>query len=280
MNVLIIGGSGMLGSQCVDFFSSIDGINTYCTCRNKNKYLEILEAKSNLKVFSHINVLDINSVEKVVDQTSPDIVINCAGAIKQKDIGINPVDAISINGLFPHQLVNFANKFNFKLILVSTDCVFNGENGQYTEDDYSDCLDIYGKSKFIGEVHNQSNVLTIRTSIIGIEVDSSLSLLSWFLKQKDPIKGFNKAIYSGVPTSYLAQFIYNHYNLSGLYHLSSLPISKYDLLRLFAEYYDHDIQIIKDNNFKIDRSLKSKKLIEEIDFIQPSWTDLITFLPK
>lgn len=280
MNVLIIGGSGMLGSQCIDFFSSLNDINIFCTCRHKNRYLKEIELKNNLEVFSDINVLEINSIEKVIHKTSPDIVINCAGAIKQKDIGINPVDAISINGLFPHQLGILADKYNFKLILVSTDCVFNGERGQYTEDDYSNCLDIYGKSKYIGEIHNKKNVLTIRTSIIGIEMNTSLSLLSWFLEQKNPIKGFSKAIYSGVPTTYLAKFIFNHYYLSGLYHLSSKPISKYDLLTLFSEYYDHDIEIIKDSNFKIDRSLKSKKLAEEIGFVQPSWSELITFLPK
>lgn len=280
MNVLIIGGSGMLGSQCIDFFSSLNDINVFSTCRNKNSYLEKMELKNNIEVFSDINVLDLQRIEKVIHQVSPDIVINCAGAIKQKDIGVNPVDAISINGLFPHQLAIFAEKYNFKLILVSTDCVFNGESGQYTEDDYSNCFDIYGKSKYIGEIHNKKNVLTIRTSIIGIEMDTSLSLLSWFLEQKNPIKGFNKAIYSGVPTTYLADFIFNHSYLSGLYHLSSQPISKYDLLTLFSKYYDHDIEIIKDSNFKIDRSLKSKKLAEEIGFVQPSWHDLINFLPK
>jgi len=280
MKILVIGSSGMLGSQCIEFFSNKSNIELSCTCRKKNNFIKNLEDIYNIKVYENVDVLDFLSVEQVIIKEKPDLVINCAGAIKQKDIGVNAVDAININGLFPHQLASLASKFKFKLILVSTDCVFNGHRGGYMENDPSDCHDIYGKSKYIGEIKDNTNVLTIRTSIIGIEYDSHLSLLSWFLSQNNQIKGFKKAIYSGVPTTYLANFIYENFNLSGLYHLSSQPISKYDLLIIFKEYYNHNITIIKDSDFVMDRSLKSEKLKKDINFIQPSWDDLVNFLPK
>lgn len=280
MNVLIIGGSGMLGSQCIDYFSSIENSKIYSTCRSSNKHLINLKNKDKIVNIDNVDVLNFSTVINAIEKSSPDLVINCAGAIKQKDIGVNPVDAICINGLFPHKLADAADKYGFKLVLVSTDCVFNGNKGSYTEKDASDCFDIYGKSKFIGEISDKDNVLTIRTSIIGIEHSSSLSLLSWFLSQQNSINGYKNAIYSGVPTTYLADFINQYSDLSGLYHLSSKPISKFELLNYFAEYYDHKIEIVEDSSFEIDRSLQAKKLEEEINFIQPSWQDLVTYLPK
>ena len=280
MNILIIGGSGMLGSQCVDFFASIDDSNIFVTCRKINKHLDQIQLNNKIKVYPDIDIQNINNIEYLIKEIKPTLVINCTGAIKQKNIGINPIDAISINGLFPHQLSSLADNYKFKLVLISTDCVFNGLKGNYTEEDHSDCYDIYGKSKYIGEIHDKNNVLTIRTSIIGIERETSLSLLSWFLLQKNTIKGYSKAIYSGVPTTYLAKFIYENNNLYGLYHLSSQPISKYHLLKLFAKNYDHNIEIIKDDSFCIDRSLDSKKLKDEMGFIQPKWETLVNYLPN
>lgn len=280
MKILVIGSSGMLGGQCIDFFSNKNDIKLSCTCRRKNDHIKYLEDRNKIKVYEDIDLLDFSNIEEVILLEQPDLVINCAGAIKQKDIGINAVDAININGLFPHKLATLANIFNFKLVLVSTDCIFNGLKGSYTEDDPSDCYDIYGKSKYIGEINDNNNVLTIRTSIIGIEYNSNLSLLSWFLSQNTHVKGFEKAIYSGVPTSYLAEFIHKNYNLSGLYQLSSKSISKYELLKIFKEYYNHDITILKDSDFVMDRSLKSEKLKEDINFTQPDWNDLVNYLPK
>ena len=279
MKILVIGATGMLGYQCIEFFLNKNNIKLSCTCRKKNKFLKIVEDQNDIKVYENVDISNFLNVKKIISLIKPDLVINCAGAIKQKSIGLNSIDAININGLFPHRLASLADKFNFKLVLVSTDCVFKGDKGNYTENDPSDCNDIYGKSKYIGEIANNSNVLTIRTSIVGIEYESKLSLLSWFLSQSIEVKGYTKAIYSGVPTTYLADFIYNNFNLKGLYHLSSEPISKYNLLKIFKKYYSHDVKIHVDSSYILDRSLKSERLMNEINFTQPNWNDLVKFLP-
>lgn len=279
MKVLIIGSTGMLGMQSVEYFSQNTESKVFCTCRKKNSVIRKLENNNKIKVFDEVDINDTKKIEEIISKVEPDLVINCAGAIKQKETGVDPVAAIKINGLFPHVLENLSQNYGFKLVLISTDCVFKGDKGNYREEDPSDCEDIYGKSKYIGEISNKKNVLTIRTSIIGLEHSSNLSLLSWFLSQKKEVNGFNKAIYSGVPTTYLAEFISKNMSLSGLYHVSSKPISKYELLKIFSDYFHHKIKINEDNTFILDRSLSSKKLCGEINFVQPEWKDLIKYFP-
>lgn len=278
MRILIIGATGMLGHDCCEHFLKFNSYEVYATCRNYEDLA--IESHENLQVYDDVDILVFERIKELILSIKPDLVINCAGAIKQKEIGINPIQAIEINGLFPHKLTTLAEDLNFKLVLVSTDCVFNGKKGMYTEDDASDCNDIYGKSKYIGEIVDNENVLTIRTSIIGLEKKSNLSLLSWFLSQSGEVNGFKNAIYSGVPTFFLAEFIRNNYKLSGLYQLSSQPISKFELLHIFKDYFNHNIEINEDTFFSIDRSLQSSKLEKEIGFKKESWESLIKFFPK
>jgi len=179
----------------------------------------------------------------------------------------------------PHRLAKLCSLAEARLIHISTDCVFDGRKGMYKEEDISDAEDLYGKSKYIGEVHSLSHVVTLRTSIIGHELNSHSSLVDWFLSQRDSVKGYKQAIFSGLPTVELAdvirKFVINNVNLRGLYHVSSSPIDKHSLLCLIASTYSVDNEIAIDDKVKIDRSLDSSKFQREAGYTAPVWEELI-----
>jgi dTDP-4-dehydrorhamnose reductase len=161
---------------------------------------------------------------------------------------------------------------------VSTDCVFSGNQGGYVESDISDAVDVYGRSKFLGEVYSP-NSITLRTSIIGHELRSANGLICWFLKQENQIKGFSRAIFSGLPTCELArvisEFVIPNPDLMGLYHVAAEPISKYDLLMLVNQEYGKGIEIVKDENLVIDRSLNADRFKLHAGYEVPTWPQLI-----
>lgn len=238
--------------------------------------------KSNL--YENVLVENIEEISKIVETLKPDYLINCIGIIKQLPSAKNSVKTIKINALLPHQLAEICDLYNSKLITISTDCVFSGEKGFYGEEDVSDARDLYGKSKHLGEV-TEGRHLTLRTSIIGRELGSAHSLIEWFLSNRGKkIKGFANAIYTGFPTNVfadiIADLILNHKNLSGLYHVSSEPISKYELLILAKKHFQIEIEIEKDLKFKIDRSLDSTKFRQITGFQPESWEEMIEKMAK
>jgi dTDP-4-dehydrorhamnose reductase len=272
-NILILGANGMLGNTLMNFFSSkINEFNVFGTIR-KNSDKQI-KGEFDLLFF---DAKHPNSLIDVFSTSNPDIVFNCIGRIKQHEYS-SAVDSISLNSLFPHQLRTFCDTNNSWLIHFSTDCVFSGNRGMYTESDVPDSVDLYGRSKLLGEVRGR-NMLTIRTSIIGHELDTNRSLIDWFLNQKDSVEGYKNAIFSGIPTIELARIIYEFIfprNLEGLYHVSSEPINKYDLLCLVREVYNKDIEIRINRDFKIDRSLDSTAFRSLTGFEPDSWRSMIT----
>ena len=179
----------------------------------------------------------------------------------------------------PHRLAKICVQRGVRLIHISTDCVFSGSKGMYTERDNPDAEDVYGKSKGLGELLDYPGVLTLRTSIVGHELNGNKSLLDWFLCQEKPVKGFSKAIFSGVTTLELARLIKNilltEPYLAGLYHVSSSPIDKYSLLTLVAKIYNKKIAITEDESLVIDRSLSSEKLKKAIRYSSPSWEKML-----
>ena len=188
--------------------------------------------------------------------------------------------AVPINSVLPHRLALLTKEIGAHLILISTDCVFSGKKGGYKETDRADCTDLYGQSKFLGEITEEKHVLTIRTSIIGHELRGGHSLVNWFLKQKSSVAGYCNAIYSGLPTVELANIIRdkiltNTKKLTGLYQIASKPITKYDLLHLIAKKYKKSIRISKANNPKIDRSLSYSKFKKQTNYQPKSWEQLI-----
>ncbi|MCY9835626.1 dTDP-4-dehydrorhamnose reductase family protein [Aeromonas media] len=280
MNVLILGATGMLGYSLFSNLADYHQLNVTGTVRSlsgKACFFDKLQAP----LLKNIDVTDITSIEYAIQQAKPDAVVNCIGLIKQHDIAKQHVAAIEINALLPHQLATLCDQYRARLIHFSTDCVFDGLKGLYQESDLPTATDLYGKSKCLGEV-NYGRHLTLRTSIIGHELNSAVSLVDWFLSQHGEMNGFSKAIFSGLPTCYIAKIlaekILTDTSLNGLYHLSVEPIDKLSLISLVAEIYGKSIIINESQQLVIDRSLDSSRLRRAIDFTPPSWRELIEFM--
>ena len=276
MKVLVIGGTGMLGHKVVQVLSR--RFDVTCTIRSSFASVEHLGIFARESTIEGIDVEDIRSVANAIEYSKPDVVINCVGVIKQLPTSKDVVKTLTINSIFPHRLAKFAEEFGFRLITISTDCVFAGTKGNYSEDDPADALDLYGRSKQLGEVCDDRN-LTMRTSIIGREIGSSHSLIDWFLSQGGPVKGYVNAIYSGFPTVILSELIATiiseYPDLKGLYHVSSEPINKFDLLMLVKNRLGLDIEIEKFTDFTIDRSLDSTKFRAATGFAPLPWPEMV-----
>lgn len=214
----------------------------------------------------------------LIEKIKPVVVINCIGVIKQRSEASEVLATVPLNTLLPHQLHSASARVGSKFIHYSTDCVFSGTRGNYTEDDTPDAVDVYGLSKYLGEVVG-AGALTLRTSIIGHELSSNRSLLNWFLSQEGQVRGFTDAYFSGLPTNEVARItldiIKRYPGLSGLYHLASEKISKYDLLTRINTVYGKNLDIIADDKLKIDRSLNANRLTAEINYQPRSWSELI-----
>jgi dTDP-4-dehydrorhamnose reductase len=269
----VLGSHGLIGSAVFRVLSEKSSLNVYGTVRSLKT-----ETSFHEKIFSGVDVENASKLIEIFSLVKPDVVINCVGVTKHKHDGNDPVSAIKLNALFPHQLAKISYELNVRLIHVSTDCVFSGKKGFYLEEDLPDSDDFYGRSKALGEVL-YDNSLTIRTSTIGHEINTNYGLLNWFLDQKGKCKGFKNAIFSGLPTVVLAQvirdYILDNNKLIGLYHVAADPINKYDLLKMISEIYNKEIIIELDEIFMIDRSLDPKKFNNATGFKAPSWPVLI-----
>lgn len=278
MRVLVVGISGMLGSSVFSLFSQTADFVTMGTLRIESGK-RFFPTQCQQSIISGIDILDVASLTEVVEQTSPDVVINCVGLIKQLATANDPLVVLPVNSMYPHQLAAICQQQGARLVHISTDCVFDGRKGSYVESDESNATDLYGKSKFIGELHDKPHAVTLRTSIIGHELSSSTGLVEWFLAQTGSIKGFKRAIFSGLPTVELARvikdFVIPRPDMSGLYHVSAEPISKFDLLSLVAKVYGKVIEIVPESEFVIDRSLNSGRFQAETGYQPPAWPDLV-----
>lgn len=277
--ILILGGTGMLGHILFMHLSESDIFDVYATTRGKNSLAKWFPPKLLDKVMN--NVVDADNFDTVISAMAsiqPDIVINCIGLIKQLPLASDPLSAITINAQLPHRISLVCRTVGARMIHMSTDCVFNGEKGKYTEDDPSDANDLYGRSKFLGEV-SYPHCVTLRTSIIGHELKGKLGLIEWFLSQEGSVRGFTKAIFSGFPTIELAriisEFVMPNFDLQGVFNVSSDPISKYDLLKLVAQIYNKKIIIEPYGDYHIDRSLDSSLFRKATGYNPPSWPELI-----
>jgi dTDP-4-dehydrorhamnose reductase len=275
--ILVIGANGMLGGSIFRYFSRQDDFEVLGTLRSQSNQQQLL-SMGFANTVAGIDVNDTAALEGVFSNFQPDVVFNCVGLIKQLAASKKAVPAIEINALLPHRLAELASHHGGKLIHFSTDCVFSGAAGMYQEQDTPDASDIYGRSKLLGEV-DYSPHLTLRTSIIGHELNSNVSLVDWFLSQQGSVKGFSKAFFSGLPTIFVAKFVHqyvlNNTDLTGLYHLSVDRIDKFSLLTMIKEVYGKDTAIENFSDFAIDRSLDSSKLREAVNFAPPSWLELI-----
>ena len=254
---------------------------TCCTIRQTKQDERI--AKISLlqsdNVIESVNAEDLNSVAKVLAEQRPDVIVNCVGIIKQRSEAKASLPSITVNSLLPPWLGEQCASWGGRLIHISTDCVFSGKgNGNYKEDDPSDAEDLYGKSKYLGEV-STGNAITLRTSIIGRELFNRSSLLEWFLsQQRKQVSGFKNALYSGVTTNHLAEVIGDviqyHPKLTGLYQVTSQTISKCDLLHLLRDAYKLDVEIVPDETFHCDRSMAGDLFRRATGYVCPPWPKL------
>jgi dTDP-4-dehydrorhamnose reductase len=278
MKVLIVGASGMLGAVVFRSFLSSGNFEVVATVRNSS-ILQFFSEREASFLVTDVDVLDEIRLASLLNSERPNVVINCVGLIKQLPSASDPLIALPINALFPHRLAHLCRLLQARLIHISTDCVFSGAVGNYTEHDVTDAQDLYGRSKLLGEVVESENAVTLRTSIIGRGLNTAHSLVDWFLAQEGAVPGYTKAIFSGLPSSELAQIIRDvvvpYKELSGLYHVSAAPISKFDLLQLIARQYGKAIKIVPEYRMVIDRSLNSSKFARATGYHAPEWPELI-----
>ncbi len=278
MRILVFGAGGMLGHKLMQVLGNDHEM--FGTFRDR----ALPSVLTGAKVIPGVSIEDEAAVRRSIEESRPNVVVNAVGIIKQLPDSKNVITTLTVNSIFPHRLAELAAEFGFRLMTVSTDCVFSGSRGNYSEDDTPDATDLYGKSKNLGEV-DAPNCLTLRTSIIGHEIGTAHSLVDWFLSNSGgKVKGYANAIYSGFPTVVFAAIIDNLIRhqpaLSGLYHVSSDPIGKYDLLKLINERYRADIEIERFEDFRIDRSLDSTRFRTETGFAPQSWPEMIDLMAE
>ena len=278
MRVLIVGVTGMFGHAALQVLTANPRLEVWGTLRAPGARRAFHDGVQP-RLIDSVDVLDERAMVTVLDRVRPDVVINAVGVIKQLATANDPTIVLPINALFPHRLAGLCGLVGARLVHISTDCVFSGRVGHYTEADTSDAEDLYGKSKFIGELHDASHAITLRTSGIGHELGSAHGLLEWFLAQQRTAKGFGQAVYSGLPWVELARVIGDvvipRPELHGLFHVSSMPITKLELLRLIAAAYEKDITIVPDESVRIDRSLDSTRFKAATGYVAPGWPELV-----
>jgi dTDP-4-dehydrorhamnose reductase len=274
LRILILGATGMLGHRLVQQWGGVFEIAA--TLRTPVDYPFL----RGVKLYTGVQGENALSVLPALKDFTPDVVVNCIGVIKQREEAKNAEASIAVNSLFPHVLARLCGEQGTRLIHLSTDCVFSGTKGApYLEEDFADAHDIYGLSKYMGEVATP-HCLTLRTSIIGRELKEKQSLVEWILRQKGQrAKGYAHALYTGFTThamGYLiANIITDFPDLHGLYHASSDAISKYELLKRVNEAYNLDIEVEKDEIFRCDRRLDSQRLRKITGCQPPSWEAMI-----
>ena len=280
MKILVVGASGMIGSTVLRVMSENKDWEVFGTIRSASAKYFFPDSIAK-RLLNGVDVEYPDALMNVLDAIRPNVVINCAGLTKHKPEADDPLISLPINTLMPHRLAGLCKLIGARLVHVSTDCVFSGEKGGYTETDFADARDVYGKSKAMGEVYSP-HTITLRTSTIGHELQSKHGLLDWFLSQEGDCKGYTRAIFSGLPTVIFAQVIRNvvipDVELSGLYHVAAKPINKFELLKMISSLYGKSIEIIADDMLVIDRSLDAARFSEATGYVAPEWEDMIKLM--
>lgn len=280
--ILVLGAAGMLGNAVLRVFERSTGFKVVGSVRSEASRALLPES---LKAHVVCGVDPTHPVElnKFLSEVKPAIVINCIGVVKQLASADDPLVAIPVNALLPHQLARACAAVGARLVHLSTDCVFSGRRGMYKETDDPDARDLYGLSKLLGEA-DYPNAITLRTSIIGHELNSAHGLLGWFLAQQGAVRGFSRAVFSGLPTVEVARVIRDHViphpELHGVYHLGAEPISKFDLLRIMARAYQRNTLVESDDRLVIDRSLDSTRFRQATSYSPATWPELVDAMEK
>ena len=271
MKALILGGNGLLGHKLFEVFSR--EVPTFATIRGESHSPYVLP---------NIDIREMSKVMAAIDRVKPDVVINAVGAVKQKLLATH--ELYYINAVMPRHLADVCLNRRVRLIHVSTDCVFSGKTGNYSEHNTPDPDDKYGLTKWRGEVSREGCV-TVRSSFVGWQLKGREGLLSWLSDQRGrSIRGFKNAVFSGMASEVFADAIFKlateHETLSGIYHVAAEPISKYDLLVKLRDALKWDIDIVEDGEFVSDRSLDGSLFKGITGFTAPSWDNMVYSLMR
>jgi len=279
MKILILGATGMLGHRAATLLSERHEV--VGTVRSPDPLAEAFAQKARL--VSGVSVEDFETVAHVMRDERPDAVVNCIGIVKQKPEAHEAVPSILANSLFPHQVAALCAQAGARFVHVSTDCVFTGARGGYVETDTPDAGDLYGRSKLLGEVTDVPGTVTVRTSIVGWEIRQPTGVLEWFANQRGSrIAGYTKAIFSGLATSDIVdvfeRLCTEWRDVDGLWHVSTEPISKYDLLTSLRDALAWDIDIVPTDEPAIDRSLDSTRFRHRTRWTPRPWPETVARL--
>lgn len=277
MRILVLGAYGMLGHRL--FIELGRDHEVRGTCRriiDDGLHAGLVPAD---RLISGVDAERFESAAEAISGTAPDAVVNCIGIVKQLKEALDPVKSVRVNSLFPHLLADECVRRGIRLVHFSTDCVFSGRKGVYAEDDPPDPVDLYGKSKLAGELHGEGAV-TIRTSLVGRELGSSNGLVEWFLRNRGgKVKGYTNAVFSGFTTAEMARVVWkvleDRPGMSGVWHVASKPISKYDLLMLVNEKMGLGIEMEQEELPRTDRSLDGSRFEKETGYSPPSWEAMV-----
>ncbi len=272
MRILILGANGMFAKELIRSLKDSD-FSIYGSSRSQEVPLE----NEYFKPINKVNVLNIESVKHAIEKVKPECVLNLVGITKYKKSSME--DFVQVNSLAPHQIAGICEKKSIRFIQISTDCVFLGDRGNYLDEDKPDAIDLYGRTKGLGEISYLKNTLTVRTSFIGHNEFSKDGLLEWFLEQKGSCSGYTTALYSGLTTVELSNvfknYILNNPSLNGIFNVSGPKLSKYDLLKQISKIYKKEIKISESSDWVIDRSLDSKKFEKATGYHPPAWDSMI-----
>jgi dTDP-4-dehydrorhamnose reductase len=285
MKILILGAAGMLGHQvwlkAIEAFGEKSVAGTLRKPKATYSKFGIFEGKN---IFDRIDLSSTEEMIKVLEDYKPDWIINCVGiTLRKKELG-DFERCLDINSMLPHRLALWGLKNNCKVIHFSTDCVFDGAKGGYTELDLPTANDVYGKSKFLGEI-TYPNALTMRLSVVGREIENKTELVEWIISQKQKtVNGFGKITYSGLTTNQVAKqvvnVIKNHPGFNGLYQLASEPITKYELVKIVNEVYGLEMTVNRDDAKEYDKSLDCGRYAKITGFRKPQWREMITEMKR
>lgn len=272
VRLMVLGGDGMLGHQLLVELASRHDVTV--TLRREVAHYADLGLFDSANAIGGVEVTDDDSVLSAFAATRPEAVINAVGIVKQRPLAAEHLPSLQVNAVFPHRLALICRTAGARLVHISTDCVFSGRQGGYREDDEPDAVGLYGRSKHLGEIISPG-CITLRTSIIGLEVSNRTGLVEWFLGQIGPVKGYRRAVFSGLTTVELARVIErilsDHPAMSGLWHVASNPINKYDLLRIFGAELRLDVEVVPDDEFVCDRSLDATAFHQATGYVAPDW---------
>ncbi len=278
VKLLVLGATGLLGNAVFRSLSKMPGAQVTGTARQEAAR-GLFDPGFSKRLVTIGDIEDPKQQADLFDAFRPDVVVNCVAV--GRPAPADPMRSIAVYAVLPQRLSRLCARAGARLIQISSDGVFSGERGAYTEDDLPDAGDVYGTSKLLGEV-DAPHAVTLRTSIIGHELQSRAGLLEWFLSQQGECRCYRRAIFSGLPTIVLADLIRDlvipRPDLCGLYHVAARPISKFDLLRLVALRYGKEIGLIADDRPAPDRSLVARRFERATGYRAPDWPALVDLM--